>query len=65
MKRRLSLLLLAAALAGTAIAQPSVYYLFKHKVSGKTICEPEAPDSNWIKVGGAFQDPNCTIPQPQ
>jgi hypothetical protein len=66
MKKRVSLLVLAAALAGSVVAQPSVYYLFKHKVTGKTICEPDAPDANWVKVGTkAFQDPNCTIPQTQ
>ena len=50
MKRHVLLLVLSAALAGSVVAQPSVYYLFKHKVTGKTICEPDAPDAAYEKA---------------
>lgn len=64
---KLTSMILAAALmlSGVAIAQPSIYFLWKHKTSGQTVCNPDAPDANWVKVGGPFQDSNCTIPEPK
>ena len=59
MKRKFLTVLAVALASGLALAQPSVYYLWKHKTSGKTVCEPEAPDANWIKHAGPFEDPNC------
>ena len=62
---------LTAVIAGlslscaSVLAQPSIYYLWKHKDSAQTKCEPEAPSAAWTKVGGPFQDPNCKIPMPQ
>ena len=52
-------------LSGLSIAQPSTYFLWKHKTSGQTLCNPDAPDANWIKSAGPFEDANCTIPQPK
>jgi hypothetical protein len=46
-----------------AWAQPSIYYLFEQKGTGNKICEPQAPDESWIRVGGPFLDVNCTIPE--
>ncbi|MEF7616750.1 hypothetical protein V4F39_22740 [Aquincola sp. MAHUQ-54] len=66
MKRLLSLLALAVGLAGTAaVAQPSIYYLWKNKTSGAKMCEPQAPGPGWEKVGGPFSDENCSIPHPE
>lgn len=60
---RIASLLTAAAFAAAsalAIAQPSAYFIWKHKTSGKTMCEPQAPDNNWVRVSGPYSDPNCT-----
>ena len=59
MKRKFFTLLAAALLSSLALAQPSVYFLWKHKTSGQTVCEPQAPDAHWLKAAGPFEDPNC------
>ncbi|MBE0548254.1 MAG: hypothetical protein IH627_11515 [Rubrivivax sp.] len=65
MKSKLALFVIAISLSWVAAAQPSTYYLWKNTVTGKTACEPESLGVNWIKVGGPFQDANCSIPMPQ
>jgi hypothetical protein len=65
MKRILTLALAGVLLAGTAIAQPGEYYLWKHKTNNKTMCNPDQPDANWIKVSGPYEDSNCKILQPK
>lgn len=64
MRRKILFLVAAALTAGACIAQPSTYFLWKD-ASGKTMCNPDAPGPGWSKVGGPFEDSNCTIPQPQ
>jgi hypothetical protein len=62
-----SKLALAAAgllLCAVSLAQPSIYFLWKNK-AGQTLCNPEAPDASWVKVGGPFQDANCSVPEKQ
>lgn len=54
-----------AAAATVALAQPSAYYVWRHKTTGKTMCEPQAPDANWVRVSGPYSDPNCTQPDKQ
>ena len=53
-----------AGIAGTATAQPSLYFVGKHKTTGKTMCNPEAVDANWEKVSGPYSDANCSIKEP-
>ena len=68
MKLKLTLAAAALALAGiagTATAQPSLYYVWKHKTTGKTMCNPEAVDANWVKVSGPYSDANCSIKEPE
>ncbi len=65
MKLKLALLAATVTLSCVATAQPSIYYLWKHQHTGQTACEPEALDANWVKVGGPFQDANCSIPMPE
>jgi hypothetical protein len=65
MKRKLILILAATLLSGLAIAQPSEYYLWKHKSTSKTMCNPDAPDANWVKVSGPYEHSNCSILQPK
>jgi hypothetical protein len=58
-----SKLALAAAgllLCAVSLAQPSVYFLWKNQ-AGQTLCNPEAPDASWVKVGGPFEDANCSV----
>lgn len=58
------LVTLALCAAGSLMAQPSVYFKFQHKATKAVICESDPPDTvNWVKVGGPFQDANCTIPE--
>lgn len=61
----MSVALSSLALSSLATAQPSIYFLWKHKTTGQTLCNPDAPDANWVKTGGPFQDANCTVPEPQ
>lgn len=65
MKRKLILIIAASLLSGLALAQPSEYYLWKHKTNGKTMCNPDAPDANWVKVSGPYEDSNCSIAAPK
>ena len=46
-------------LTGVAMAQPSEYFLWKNKVSGKTVCEPDMPAAQWTKLTGPYEDANC------
>ena len=57
---KLTLLASALLLCTLATAQPSEYFLWKHKTNGKSMCEPDA-DANWIKVSGPYEDANCRI----
>ncbi len=65
MKRITCLALLALGLAGTAGAQPSIWFKWKNASTGATMCEPEAPGPQWQKVGGPFSDENCSIKMPE
>jgi hypothetical protein len=65
MKRITCICLLALGLAGTAGAQPSIYFQWKNASTGKTMCEPESPGAQWQKVGGPFADANCSIKMPE
>jgi hypothetical protein len=66
MKLTITTVLAGLGLACTAaLAQPSIYYLWKHNSTGQTKCEPEAPSAAWTKASGPFQDPNCKTPMPQ
>lgn len=65
MKRILTSALALALLAGPALAQPSEYYLWKHKTSGQTMCNPDAPSKDWVKLSGPYEDSNCSILQPK
>jgi hypothetical protein len=65
MKRNLILILAATLLCGLAIAQPGEYYLWKNNTTGKTMCNPDAPGTSWVKVSGPYEDSNCTILQPK
>lgn len=60
MKFRLAMLAATLALSTAALAQPGAYFVWKHKTTGQTMCEPEA-DANWIKVSGPYEDSNCKI----
>ncbi len=59
-------MIVAAAVISIAVpaawAQPTVYYLFEQKGTAKKLCDPQAPDESWVRIGGPFEDPNCTIP---
>lgn len=56
-----AMLVVSALLASSLVAaQPSTYYLWKHKTTGQTMCEPDA-DANWVKVAGPYEDSNCRI----
>lgn len=65
MNRTHALLLAGLVAAGAAFAQPSLYFVWKHKQTGQQMCEPQAADANWIKVAGPYSDPNCSIPEKQ
>ncbi|NUZ04549.1 hypothetical protein [Piscinibacter koreensis] len=65
MKLKSSIAAIGLMLAGVAFAQPSIYYLWKNNATGKTMCNPDAPAAGWVKVGGPFEDSNCTIKAPQ
>lgn len=45
--------------AAGAWAQPSAYFVWKHKLSGKTMCEPDADGAQWTKVSGPYDDSHC------
>ena len=62
MTRKFAFVLAAALACGAALSQPSTYFLWKH-TSGKTMCNPDSPGSGWVKVGGPFEDSNCSIKQ--
>jgi hypothetical protein len=65
MKRKFALIAsaLTLAMAGAALAQPSLYYVWKNKDTGKTMCEPQADEATWTKVSGPYSDPNCSLPE--
>jgi hypothetical protein len=65
MKLKISLAAASLMLASAAFAQPSIYFMWKQTSTGKTMCNPDAPAAGWVKVGGPFSDPNCTIKEPQ
>ena len=54
----------AMLLAGVATAQPSEYFIWKNKASGKTVCEPDMPAAEWIKQSGPYEDSNCKFKVP-
>jgi hypothetical protein len=61
-------LVAAAALGLSALAahaQPSAYFVWKHKTNGKTMCEPDADPTQWTRMAGPFQDSHCKEPLPQ
>jgi hypothetical protein len=65
MKRILTAALALGFVAGAAIAQPSEYFLWKHKTNGQSMCNPDAPGRDWVKQSGPYEDPNCKIKLPQ
>lgn len=65
MKRILTTFVALGLLAGGALAQPSEYYLWKHKTNGKTMCDPEPPGRDWTKVSGPYEDSNCKVLLPK
>lgn len=63
MKLKLTVAAAALLLAGLAVAQPSEYFLWKHKVTGQTTCEAQVADEDaWVKVSGPYRDANCKRP---
>lgn len=65
MKRILTTFVALGLLAGGALAQPSEYYVWKHKTTGKTMCDPEPPGRDWVKVSGPYEDSNCKVLLPK
>ena len=62
MKLKLALVATSFLMSSLAIAQPSVYFLYKHKTTGQTMCNTQAPDNtNWVEVSGPFEDASCTV----
>jgi hypothetical protein len=65
MKSKLIVAAIAALLlTGVAMAQPSEYFLWKSKASGKTVCEPDMPAAQWTKLSGPYEDVNCKFRLP-
>jgi hypothetical protein len=58
-RRSLGTALACAVLAGGVVAQPSAYFLWKHKTNGKTMCEPDADPKQWTQVSGPYEDVHC------
>tara|TARA_R110001606_G_scaffold20681_1_gene73582 strand:- start:41 stop:235 length:195 start_codon:yes stop_codon:yes gene_type:complete len=54
--------IVSALFASAALAQPSIYFKWKNMETGKTMCNPDADTSKWEKVGGPYEDPNCSFP---
>lgn len=54
----------ALLLANIAVAQPSEYFIWKNKTTGKTVCEPTMPADQWTKESGPYEDANCKFRLP-
>jgi hypothetical protein len=65
LKRILITTVVLGVTVGAALAQPSEYILWRNNASGKTMCDPESPGKDWVKVSGPYEDPNCSILLPQ
>ena len=65
LRRTVAAALACAVAAGGAFAQPSAYFLWKHKTSGKTMCEPDADPKQWTQVSGPYEDVHCKTLAPK
>jgi len=61
MKRILISALALALAAGNVLAQPSEYYVWQQKGTGKTLCDPEPPGKDWVKLSGPYEDSDCKV----
>lgn len=65
MKRILTTALALGFVAGAALAQPSEYYVWKQSSTGKTLCDPESPGKDWVKLSGPYEDSHCKVAMPK
>lgn len=63
MNMKTLLIVAGLAFSAAAMAQPSMYYLWKNSTTGEVVCEPEEPGQGWVKVDErAYSDSTCKTP---
>lgn len=56
---RLTVALLLAAWAGSALAGPAPWHLWSSKVDGKLVCAQTSPGWGWQHHLGPYKDSRC------
>lgn len=63
MNMKMILIAAGLSLSAIAMAQPSMYYLWKNPATGEVLCEPEQPGQGWVKADEqTYQDLDCKTP---
>lgn len=63
--KRLLIGALAALVAATLSAQPSIYFKWQNKSTQAVVCEPDSPGKDWVRIAGPFEDPDCKFAVPK
>jgi hypothetical protein len=58
--KRFAICAAALVVCGFAFAQPSEYYLWQNKKTAAKLCDPQAPNDDWVQLSGPYEDPSCS-----